>query len=176
MFGKKHDEDASQEARTEAQDAASAAPADEAAAKSGADDAREQMLRMKAEFDNVKKRLERDKQDAIKYANEKILADMLHVVDTFDRATASLAEGHDPAKVAKGLQIAAEELHKILERYGVQAVKAAGQPFDPNLHEAVAEVEDPSKEAGTVLDEVQRGYVLNGRLIRPSRVRVVKSE
>ncbi len=136
----------------------------------------DQMLRMKAEFENTKKRLERDKQDAIRFANEKLLADMLNAVDTFDRAVASLAGGHDPEKVRKGLEIANDELHKIMERHGVQPVKSVGAPFDPNLHEAVAEVEDAGKEPGTVVDEVQRGYVLNGRLIRPSRVRIAKAK
>lgn len=176
MFSKKDNEDAAKEARMEAEDVAPSAAFDGEARPSAADESREQMLRMKAEFDNVKKRLERDKQDAIRFANEKLLADVLHMVDMFDRAVASLAEGHDPAKVAKGLTIAGEELHKILERHGVQPVKAVGEPFDPNLHEAVAEVEDAAKQAGTVVDEVQRGYVLNGRLIRPSRVRVAKAK
>jgi molecular chaperone GrpE len=165
MFGKKEEETNPPETA----EASEPKPSPEA-------EQREQLLRLKAEFENTKKRLERDKQDAIRFANEKLLADMLHIVDTFDRAMASLAEGHDPAKVRKGLEIANDELHKILERYGVQPVKSVGQPFDPNLHEAVAEVEVPGQKSGTVVDEVQRGYVLNGRLIRPSRVRIARTK
>jgi molecular chaperone GrpE len=172
MSGKEENQE-TQDARAEGGETVPA-PAD--AKFSAENDLREQLLRLKAEFDNVKKRLERDKQDSIRFANEKILADMLKVVDTFDHATASLSEGHDPAKVAKGLRIASEELHKILERHGVQPIKSVGEPFDPNMHEAVAEVEESGKKAGTVVDEVQRGYVLNGRLIRPSRVRVAKAK
>lgn len=174
MFGKKDNDEAAREARLEAEEAAPPAP--EIGTPSAEPELREQMLRLKAEFDNAKKRLERDKQDSIRFANERLLADMLHIVDTFDRAMASLSEGHDPDKVRKGLEIANEELHKILERYGVQPVQSVGRPFDPNLHEAVAEVEDAAHKSGTVVDEVQRGYVLNGRLIRPSRVRIAKAK
>ncbi len=176
MSGKKEKE-SSNETHPDAE-AVPCAEAPEAAAEKQSLEAEllDQMLRMKAEFENLKKRLERDKQDAIRFANERLLADMLHVVDTFDRATASLSEGHDPAMIRKGLLIANDELHKIMERYGVQPVKSVGELFDPNLHEAVAEVEDAGKKAGTVVDEIQRGYVLNGRLIRPSRVRIAKAK
>jgi molecular chaperone GrpE len=133
---------------------------------------REQMLRLRAEFDNTKKRLEKDKQDSIKFANEKLLIELLQAVDNFDRALLSLTDGHDPELVKKGLKIAQEELHKVLERYGVEPVKSLGEAFDPNLHEAVAVVPSADAKEGTIMDEVQRGYRLNGRLIRPSRVRI----
>ncbi len=133
----------------------------------------DQILRMKADFDNTRKRLERDKQEAIKYANEKLLAEVLPVMDNLDRAVASISEGHDPEKVKQGLRIAQEEMHKILELHGVEVIKAVGAEFDPRFHEAVATVEAGGKE-GTVVEEVQRGYLLNGRLIRPSRVKIAQ--
>jgi molecular chaperone GrpE len=136
----------------------------------------DQILRLKAEFENTKKRLERDKQDAIKYANEKLLLEILPIVDNLDRAMSSLDEGHDPEKVKKGLHIAQGELHEVLAEHGVEVVKSVGEAFDPNRHEAVGVVENDEKEEGTVLDEVQKGYLLNGRLIRPSKVRIAQKK
>ncbi len=138
-------------------------------------EAREQMLRLRADFENAKKRLERDKADAVRFANEGLLLEVLHVVDDFDRAAASLADGHDPEKVREGLRLAQDKLHKVLERHGVKPVESAGGTFDPALHEAVAVVEtdDPASD-GRIVDEIQRGYTLNGRLLRPSRVRIAQ--
>lgn len=135
-------------------------------------DAAEQILRLRADFENTKKRLERDKQEAIKYANERLLAQILPIVDNLDRAMASLGEGHDPEKVAQGLKLAQGDLHGVLEAHGVEVVKGVGAAFDPRVHEAVGIVDDADAEEGTIMEEVQRGYLLNGRLIRPSRVRV----
>ena len=135
----------------------------------------DQILRLRADFENTKKRLERDKSEAIKFANEKLLIEILPIVDNLDRAMASLSEGHDPEKVKQGLKLAQEELHQVLELHGVKTVKALGEPFDPERHEAVATVESDQAKEGTVVDEVQRGYALNGRLIRPSRVRIAQN-
>lgn len=137
-------------------------------------DLKDQLLRQKADFDNTKKRLERDKVDAIKFANERLLAEILPIMDNLDRAMASLAEGHDPDKVMKGLKLAQAEMHQVLELHGVEMVKSVGEAFDPHVHEAVGAVESAEKEEGTILEEVQRGYMLNGRLIRPSRVKIAK--
>ena len=135
----------------------------------------DQLLRLKADFENTKKRLERDKLDSIKFANEKLLIEILPIVDNLDRAMASLDEGHDPEKVKKGLHIAQEELHQVLEQHGVQVVKSVGLPFDPEFHEAVAVAGDAGDVVdGTIVDEIQRGYLLNGRLLRPSRVRIAQ--
>ena len=137
-----------------------------------AEEMKERLLRLKADFENTKKRLEKDKFEAIRFANEKLLAEILHVADNFDRAMTSLDEGHDPKQVRLGLKLAQDELHKILENHGVQVIQSVGQEFNPSLHEAVAVVEQEDTKEGTVVDEVQKGYLLNGRLIRPSKVRI----
>ncbi len=136
----------------------------------------DQLLRLKADFENTKKRLQREKEEAIKFANEKLLIEILPIVDNVDRAMSSLSEGHDPAKVIEGLKLAQEELRQVLELHGVKVLQTAGQTFDPQFHEAVAAIESKDAKEGTILDEVQRGYVLNGRLIRPSRVRIVQNK
>lgn len=136
----------------------------------------EQLLRLRADFENTKKRLERDKLDAIKFANEKLLIEILPIMDNLDRAMASIAQGHDLEMIKKGLLIAQSELHKVLEQNGVEVVKSQGLEFDPKLHEAVGTVNDPKMKEGVVGNEIQRGYKLNGRLIRPSLVQVVQRE
>jgi len=141
------------------------------------EDPQEKLLRVKADFENTKKRLERDQREAIKFANEKLLVEILSIVDNFDWAMTSLSEGHDPEQVKKGLEIAQEQIHRVLERYGVQIVKGVGEIFDPKFHEAVATVEPSAgMKEGQIVDEIQRGYLLNGRLIRPSRVRIVQQK
>ena len=144
-------------------------------AEARAAEAADQLLRLRADFENTRKRLERDKIESIKFANERLLAEVLPVLDNLDRAMASLAEGHDLKKVEQGLKIAQGELNKVLEIHGVEMLKPVGQEFDPRFHEAVAMVESGEKE-GTVVEEVQRGYLLNGRLIRPSRVKVAQEK
>ena len=146
-------------------------PAEEAKAK----EERDQLLRLKADFENTKKRLEKDKLEAIKFANERLLVEILPIVDNLDRAMASLSEGHDPEKVKEGLKIAQEELHEVLEQHGVQIVKSVGAEFDPKFHEAVGVVQAPGTKDGTIMEEIQRGYLLNGRLLRPSRVRITQN-
>lgn len=139
---------------------------------SKADELKDQLLRLRADFENTKKRLEKDKFEAIRFANERLLEEILHVVDNFDRAMTSLSEGHDPEKVKQGLKLAQDELHKVLETHGVQIIPSVGKEFDPAIHEAVAIAEPGEAKEGLVLDEVQKGYLLNGRLLRPSKVRI----
>jgi molecular chaperone GrpE len=139
------------------------------------EDLKEQLLRVRADFDNAKKRMEREKNEAIKYANERMLAEILPIVDNLDRALQSMEQGHPLEKVKVGLKIAQAELHAVLETHGVEVIKCGpGQEFDPNLHEAVAVVDAENLKEGQIVDEVQKGYLLNGRLVRPSRVRVAQ--
>lgn len=137
----------------------------------------DQILRMKADLENTKKRLERDKAEAIRFANEKLLVQVLPIVDNLDRALASLSEGHDAERVMQGLKLVQDELHRVLETHGVQKIESVGAPFNPEVHEAVG-VEEAAKgvEEGTVVDEIQKGYLLNGRLVRPSRVKIARSK
>ena len=139
-----------------------------------ADEHWDKLLRTNADFDNTKKRLEKRSQDLVKYGNEKLILEMIGLIDDLDRAIASLDQGHDLKMVRQGMHLAQGAFHKVLEQNGVEAVESAGKPFDPNLHEAVGEVETDDVEEGHVAEEIQKGYLLNGRLARPSRVRIAK--
>jgi molecular chaperone GrpE len=136
------------------------------------DELKDRLLRLAAETDNFKKRVERDKADFLRRATEGLVRDLLPVLDNLERG-ARAAEG-DTSPLAQGVELTLQEMRKVLERNGLEPVAALGQPFNPELHEAMMQQEDPDQEDGTVLSEYQRGYVFQGRLLRPAMVVVSK--
>jgi molecular chaperone GrpE len=139
------------------------------------DELKDRLLRVMAETENYKKRTEREKSEQLKRANEGLLKDLLPVLDNLERALEHAIEDAGPGEaMAKGLELTYQELWKVLERHGVERVEALGQPFDPEVHEAMMQQEDPDHEPGTVIGEMQRGYLLAGRLLRPAMVVVSK--
>lgn len=139
-----------------------------------ADEHWDKVLRMGADFENAKKGVEKRSQEMVKYANEQIVVEILPIIDDLDRALQSLDQGHDLEMVKKGLHLVQNTFHKVLAKHGLEAMTSLGQPFDPNLHEAVGEKETDEVDEGHVAEELQKGYKLHGRLARPSRVRVAK--
>ncbi len=137
----------------------------------------DRLLRLSAEFDNYKKRVTREMRDLAKYANEKLIIDLLTVVDNLERAIDSAAQdsGADDALV-QGVHLTLNEISKILERNRVEPVKALGEPFDPNFHQAMMQKEVEDQPANTVIQEMQKGYVIHDRLLRPSMVVVSKAK
>jgi molecular chaperone GrpE len=132
---------------------------------------RDLFLRCQADMDNMKKRLEKEKIDFIKFANEALVKDLLQVVDNLERALGHAQPGNgDQGGLADGVKLTLDGLLSILDKHGVKPVSALSQQFDPHFHEAVMQREDPDVEGNTVLQEVQRGYLLNERLIRPAMV------
>jgi len=134
----------------------------------------ERMLRQAAELDNYKKRTEREKADFFKRANEGLVKDLLPVLDNLDRALESTAESPTAGNLAQGVEMVRDELLKTLERHGLEPLEALGQPFDPELHEAMMQQENPEVEDNTVLAVAQKGYLFQGRLLRPAMVVVSK--
>ena len=133
--------------------------------------AREETLRVMAEMDNQRKRLQRDVDAARKYGTEKLLADLLPVCDGLE---AGLRAEGDPAKLREGMELTLRMLLKSAASHGLQVIDPAGKPFDPHLHQAVSMVESPKHPPGTVVNVFQKGYGLNDRLLRPAMVAVVK--
>jgi molecular chaperone GrpE len=131
-------------------------------------------VRAVAELDNYKKRAVRDKADAIKYGNESLLRDILPLVDNVDRALEHAGTSDDFAAFKNGLKMLHEQLLCCLKKHGVEVIDTAGKDFDPNVHEAMLQVESDEHEASKVVSEFERGYLLNGRLLRPSKVCVCK--
>lgn len=129
-----------------------------------------------AETENMKKRFEREKDNLVKYGNEKILGDLIEVLDNFERTVDALRKDQDSKiqNILVGIDMVTKQFTKVLGKHGLEAVEAVGKEFDPNFHEAVAEREVEGKKDQEILEEYQKGYVLNGRLLRPSRVVVNK--
>ena len=133
--------------------------------------ANDQVLRVQAEMQNVRRRAERDVENAHKFALDKFAADLLPVVDNLERALAAIDVADEGQKaVAEGLELTLKSFMEVLARYKIEAIDPAGQPFDAELHQAVSMVPNPDLEANTVMDVFQKGYTLNGRLVRPAMV------
>jgi len=133
--------------------------------------ANDQVLRVQAEMQNVRRRAERDVESAHKFALDKFAADLLPVVDNLERALAAIdAADQGQKSVAEGLELTLKSFMEVLARYKIEAIDPAGQPFDAELHQAVSMVPNPDLEANTVMDVFQKGYTLNGRLVRPAMV------
>ena len=133
--------------------------------------ANDQVLRVQAEMQNVRRRAERDVESAHKFALDKFAADLLPVVDNLERALAAIDTADEGQKsVAEGLELTLKSFVEVLARYKIEAIDPAGQPFDAELHQAVSMVPNPDLEANTVMDVFQKGYTLNGRLVRPAMV------
>ena len=135
---------------------------------------RDRALRAAAEAENTRRRLERDKTDAVQYAAASFARDMLTVADNLSRALESLPADASAA-LRTGLEATGRELASILERHGVKKVPAVGLPLDPNQHQAMVEVEHDG-EPGTIVSELQAGYTLKDRLLRPALVTVAKAK
>ena len=131
-------------------------------------------LRSQAEMENMKKRFQKDRQELIKYGNEALTKQLLPVADNLEKALAHAEDKTAFEALREGVDLTLKGLMSVLEKAGVEEVKAVGATFDPNFHEAVSEQEDDRAEPGTVLMELQKGYLLNQRLIRPAMVIVNK--
>jgi molecular chaperone GrpE len=147
------------------------------AARQQAQENYDRLLRASAEFDNYKKRTAREMQDVIKYANEKIFKELLTVVDNLERAIEAAGVGRkDEDPLVKGIHMTLGEVLKILERHKVKPVKALGEPFDPAYHQAMMQEEVADQPPNTVVREMQKGYVIHDRLLRPAMVVVSKAK
>ncbi|BBD79803.1 nucleotide exchange factor GrpE [Aerosticca soli] len=133
---------------------------------------RETVLREKAELENQRRRLHRDLEQARRFANEKLLGDLLPVYDNLERGLA--AEGSDIAALREGIELTLKAMLKVAESHGLRPIDPLGEPLDPEKHHAVSMVEAPDQKPGTVVNVLQKGYVLNDRLVRPALVAVAK--
>ncbi len=131
----------------------------------------DRLLRVSAEFENYKKRAARETADFKKYANESIIREVLPVIDNLERAMNSAAEDQNAEKpVREGVDLTLKEILRILEKFGVTPIEALEKPFDPNFHEAVMQEASEKFPEQTVVKELQRGYLIHDRLLRPAMV------
>ncbi|MET0279737.1 MAG: nucleotide exchange factor GrpE [Steroidobacteraceae bacterium] len=144
------------------------------AAQSQADQHRDQALRASAELENIRRRAARDVEQAHKFALEKFAQELVPVLDSLELAGASAATA-DAASLAAGQEATLKLLTRAFEKFAVKVIDPAGEPFDPQRHEAMALQPSSTAEPDSVLQVVQRGYELNGRLLRPARVIVARA-
>ncbi|MBS4535563.1 nucleotide exchange factor GrpE [Clostridium sp. D2Q-14] len=133
---------------------------------------KERYLRLQADFANYKKRVEKEKASIYTFANEKIVTDLLDVIDNFERAFTSVDEAIEDDSFYKGVIMVYKQLMDILEKNGLEEIKAKEEKFDPNLHHAVMQEENDEYEENTIIDVFQKGYKLKDKVIRPSMVKV----
>ena len=137
---------------------------------------KDQLLRAVAEMENIKRRATRDVEQAHKFAVEKLINDLFPVIDSLEKAveTANATEGADA--IAEGVSLSLKLFVDTLAKSGVEQIDPLGEPFDPQVHEAMTMVPNPDAEPNSVMDVMQKGYVLNGRLVRAAKVIVVKGD
>ena len=131
-------------------------------------------IRSQAEIDNLKKRYQKERQGLIKFANESLIKQLLPIVDNLEKAFIHSQDEDSIEAIREGVDFTLKGLMDILQKAGVETVEAVGEQFDPNFHEAVSEMADDGIKPGTVIKDLQKGYILNQRLIRPSMVIVSK--
>jgi len=127
-------------------------------------------MRTYAEMENIKKRGIKEREELAKYANESIIKEILPVIDNLDKAISHAQNDENSSALVEGLELTRDGLMKALEKAGLKEVEALGKPFDPNFHESVSQQIDDTVAPGHVIMELQKGYLLNGRLVRPSMV------
>lgn len=137
-----------------------------------ADENYQRFLRVQADFDNFRRRSRQEKEEFAKYASSKLIEQLLPVVDNFERALATMKETTDTESLLKGIDMIFRLLSQVLEQEGLTPIEAVGQPFNPEFHQAIMTVESAEHEEGTVLEEIQKGYNLKEKILRPTVVKV----
>ncbi|KUO73406.1 MAG: molecular chaperone GrpE [Desulfosporosinus sp. BRH_c37] len=143
-----------------------------AKAKAKAEDHYGQLQRLQADFDNYRKRTQKEKTELIKYASERLVGELLPVLDNFDRAVSAAKVNPDFTSFSQGVEMILRQMQTALSKEGLKAMDAVGQPFDPNLHEAVLRVASEEHPENTVVEELQKGYYLKEKVLRPCMVKV----
>ena len=168
-------EEVAQEEQTDAQESAEVDPLEAALAEAA--DYKDKYLRAHADFENSKKRLEKDKMNAVSYANESFAKDILAVIDSFENAIASMEESEESTevfeKMKEGVNLTHEQLKKILEKNHIKEVACEGE-FDPEVHQAIMQVESEAHQTGDVVQVMQKGYTIKDRVLRPAMVSTCK--
>ena len=140
--------------------------------KKQAEENYQKLLRVQADYDNFRRRSRLEKEEFAKYASQKLIEQLLPVFDNFDRALAAGKDNKDPEAFMKGVDMIFRQFAAVFEGEGVKPIEAVGQPFNPEYHQAIMQVESEEHEEGIVVEEVQKGYMMKDKVIRPTMVKV----
>jgi molecular chaperone GrpE len=132
----------------------------------------DRLLRKQAEFENYKKRIDREKSEFMQFASADLMKELLNAIDSFDLALKNAATKSDAQNMLRGFELIYKQLQDTLTRFGLKPIEAKGKTFDPNFHQAVSTQPTNEIEENTVIEEMRKGYLLNGRLLRPAMVSV----
>jgi molecular chaperone GrpE len=135
----------------------------------------DRLLRLQAEFENYKKRMAREKAEHLKFAHEGLILEFLPVLDNLERALAAARAEAGSTRLIEGIEMIARLFRSVLDKAGVKPMETVGQPFDPAYHQAVAQVDGAPGEASLVVEEVQKGYLIESRVLRPAMVKVSRA-
>ena len=150
---------------------------EELKAKAGESDGlHDKLLRVNAEFENAKKRMEKEKLDFLKYANDSLICEFLPIADNLEIAEKHIKEAKDFKAVQEGVDMIQLQIQQFMKDLGLERIKAVGEKFDPHVHEAIEVEESNDKDDGLIVGELKPGYKLNGRLIRPASVKIIKKK
>ncbi|MBN1526128.1 MAG: nucleotide exchange factor GrpE [Candidatus Omnitrophica bacterium] len=133
-------------------------------------------LRAHADSENMRKRMEKERSDLLKYANEGFILDFLPIADNLEISEKHIKEAKDFKAVQEGVDMIQAQIQKFLKDIGVERIKTVGEKFDPHVHEVVESEESEGKDDGIIIAELKPGYMLNGRLLRPASVKIVKKK
>nr|WP_154895101.1 nucleotide exchange factor GrpE [Paenibacillus xylanexedens] len=140
--------------------------------KTEVEETQQRFVRAQADFDNFRRRTQKEKEELAKYASMKLVTELVPVIDNFERAMATVPEGTESQSFSKGIQMIFRQLETVLNNEGLTAMDTVGQPFNPEFHQAIMQVESDEYEEGTVVEEVQKGYMLKDKVLRPAMVKV----
>lgn len=135
----------------------------------------DRLLRLQAEFENYKKRMAREKAEFLKFAHEELILEFLPVLDNLERALGAARAEAGSTPLLEGIEMIVRLFRSVLEKAGVKPMETIGQPFDPAFHQAVAQVESSHGDDNTVVEEIQKGYLIEGRVLRPAMVKVSRA-
>jgi len=142
-----------------------------------ADEYWDRLLRLQAEFDNAKKRMQKEKIDFIKFASEEIILELLGILDDLERSVEATQTKHeDPQAFLKGIEMILAHLYEMLKKKGVRVIESKGKQFDPHLHEALMQEETDKFDEDIIIEELQKGYLLEDRVIRTAKVKVATAK
>lgn len=161
---------AAEEAAEAGNDAGASAELEKLRAES--EEYQQRLLRTQADFDNFRRRTVKEKEELGKYASAKLITELLPVIDNFERALSSAGESADASSYTKGVEMIFRQLEGILKAEGLTPMEAEGQPFNPEFHQAIMQVESDEHDEGVVVEVVQKGYLLKDKVLRPAMVKV----
>jgi len=144
--------------------------------KQKADEYYEKLIRLQAETENIKKRLDKDRVEFVKFANIELIAELIDIIDDFHRAADAAKQSKDVKALIDGVDMITSNMSQLLKRRGLEEINKTGIEFDADTHEAVGTVENSEHPENTVVEILRKGYTLNGRAIRPAMVKVAKKK